>query len=162
MRRAYFGTDMFIKAMWTWNFLTRSDNDTRDTIGTATCSIKGFVLAGTIGAIGAIFVSIGVSMGITGIQYKENPNFIAACTFIAMGLGIYKGFLTSVFMALPVTPNFYLTRMSEGIYVRYMHKRRVVNRLCESVHSNEAMLILFVEDVQGFKLALKGGVDEEA
>merc|ERR1711988_190505 len=160
--RAYFGTDMFIKLYWTSSWITRTDNDTRDTIGTATCSLKGFILAGTIGAIGAITVSFGVTMGITGRMYKSNPNFITACTFIAMGLGVYNGFLTSVFMALPVSPNFFLTRMGEGLFIRYMHKRNVFNRLCTAVHSNEAMLILFVEDQQGLKVALKGGTDEES
>jgi len=159
--RIYFGPDLVVKCYWALQFILSTDPEIRDTLGMATCSIKTLVLAGAVAFLCSTVVSVGMTMGVTGRQLEEDPGFISTCSTITFVLGSYVGALHSVFMYLPVTPRFFLTRISSGIYIQYIHKRQFSSRLLTVLHSNEEMLILFVEDEVGLKKALKGGEGDD-
>ena len=70
------------------------------------------------------------------------------------------GVLLTWYQNLPMTPFFYLTRLREGYYIRYIHRNKCPCMthctFCQPMHSHDGILVLFVEDELRLLQILKG------
>ena len=81
-------------------------------------------------------------------------------TLLPVTQRFFKGLLLGWFQVLPCTPNYYITQIKEGMHIRYYHKRRcpcvAYCTYCQGMHSNDGLLVLFVEDEVRLMRVLKG------
>jgi len=154
---------MLIKFYNVGEWLYKTESKDRDEIGLAIVHSKTKFQVFFISIFCGAAVAGGTLMGLPPAKdYGGRPyrRLVVFSTVTAFFLGMAMGVLLTWYQNLPMTPFFYLTRLREGYYIRYIHRNKCPCMthctFCQPMHSHDGILVLFVEDELRLLQILKG------